>query len=106
MNHLLSDLHVRRGRLIERIATQRATLGREMRPAYNLLYKVDRLVVRVHLIIDYVKQHPSVVVLGVAGLFFIKIERAWRWAKRGFFAWQTWRALCNRVLVSRLSARS
>ena len=106
MNHRLSELHLRRGRLLERIATQRVALGQEMRPVHKSLQKADRLVARVYSMSDYVKQHPSVVGLGVAVLLLVKTERVWRWVKRGFLGWRAWRALRNGLLVSRVRARS
>lgn len=97
MNHRLSELHIRRGRLLERIATQRAALSRDAQPVRASLYTADRLVARVHSVVDYVKQHPGVAGLAVAALVALRAERVWRWGRRAFFAWQTWRVFSDKL---------
>jgi hypothetical protein len=104
MNRRLNELHLRRGRLLERIATQRASLGRDTLPVRASLYRADRLIGGVRSVADYLKQHPSVMGLAVAALFIIKRDRAWRWAKRGFFAWRTWRLVRDKFLEFGLRA--
>lgn len=99
MNHQLNELHLRRGRLLERIATQRAQLSREIQPVRTSLAKVDRVISRVRSTTDYIKQHPSVAALAVAVLFAIKTERVWRWTRRAFFAWQTWRTFSDKLTI-------
>ena len=99
MNHRLSELHLRRGRLLERIATQRATLALEVQPVRAALRTTDRALAYVQTGVDYVKQHPSIAALAVAALFVLKAGRAWRWAKRGFLAWRTWRMFSDRLFA-------
>ena len=106
MNRRLIELHLRRGRLLERIASQRADLTRAAQPVSVALQKSDRVISRVRNISDYIKQHPAFAVLGVGVLFAIKSERAWTWAKRGFLAWRTWTAVRERVLMFGARARS
>lgn len=105
MNHRLNELHLRRGRLLERIATQRKALGREMQPVRAALYAADRVLVRVRSATDCVKRHPGLVVLAAAALFILKAKRIWRWTRRGFFAWQAWRSISNRLSAFALHAR-
>lgn len=96
MNRPLDDLHLRRGRLIERIAAQRATLIRDAQPVADTLHKADMVVARVHAATSYVKRHPSIALLAMGGLFVFKSDRLWRWTRRGFIAWRTWRTLRDR----------
>ena len=106
MYHQLSDIRLRRGQLIERIASQRRAIGLDFRLVHQPLQKADCWLGRIRSVGDYVKHHPGVVALGTVGLFLLKTERAWRWAKRGFFAWRTWRALRDSIFVSGARARS
>ncbi len=106
MNHRLNDLHMRRGRLLERIANQRATLGRESQPVRSALFTADRLLAIVCVGVDQVKRHPGLAALAVAAFFIARPRRIWRWGKRAFFAWQTWRTVRNELLVLGLRAGS
>ena len=106
MDHQLSDIRLRRGQLIERIASQRRAIGLDFRLVHQPLQKADCWLGRIRSVGDYVKHHPGVVALGTVGLFLLKTERAWRWAKRGFFAWRTWRALRDSIFISGARARS
>lgn len=105
MNRQLNEIHLRRGRLLERIATQRADLGRNLRPVHASLSKIDRVIGRIRSVTDYIKRHPSIAALAVAGLFAVRKEGAWRWTKRAFFAWRAWRAFGDKlsVLASRMA---
>ena len=100
MNHRLNDLHLRRGRLLERIATQRAALGFELEPVAAALHSTDRLLGRVHAAVDYLKAHPTVVALGFAALAITKPRRTLRWSRRAYAVWQTWRVLRDRVMAT------
>ena len=106
MNHQLNEIYIRRGRLLERIASQRDALSRDVRPVRASFFRVDRVIGRVRSVTDYIKRHPSIAALAVAGLFAIKTERAWRWTKRAFFAWRAWRAFGNKLTVLGARARS
>lgn len=97
MSHQLADIALRRGRLLERIAGQRADLGRRMQPVKQVLDGVDRGVLGVRRGARYLKNHPGIVVACLAALAVLKPRRVWRWGRRGFIAWRTWRALRLRV---------
>lgn len=97
MNRRLNDVHLRRGRLLERIATQRADLVQQTQPLRAALYTADRAVAHVQAGIDYVKRHPSIAAVAVAALFFMRAGRVWRWTKRGFLAWQTLRMFGDKL---------
>jgi len=101
MNPGLNELHLRRGRLLERIAAQRAALRRDAQPVCAALYKTDRVLARVRSVVDYIRQHPSIAALAVAALFVIKGGRVWRLAKRGFVAWRIWQTFSNKLAVLR-----
>ena len=96
MTQGIESIQLRRGRLLERIATQRDTLKSDLQPVVASLAATDRLWARARAGTDYVAQHLGVSLLTVAALIAIKPRRAWRWAKRGLFAWQSWRALSRR----------
>ena len=100
MNQRLNELHLQRGRLLERIATQRAALGRELVPVRATLDTTDRLLARVRASVDYLKAHPAVVALAFAALVIIKPRRTLRWSRRAYAVWQTWRILRDRVLAT------
>ncbi|MBI4742679.1 MAG: hypothetical protein HY777_14270 [Betaproteobacteria bacterium] len=101
MSRQLTDLAVRRGRLIERIAFQRADLGRRAQPVQRALYGADRALAAVRKGSDYVRSHPGIVgsfvATFVAALAVLKPRRVWRWGRRGFVAWRTWTALRGKV---------
>ena len=105
MDRQLNELHLRRGRLLERIAVQRADLERDLRPVRASLSRVDRVIGRVRSLTDYIKRHPSIIALGVAGLFMVRTEGAWRWTKRAFFAWRAWRAFGDKLTALGTRAR-
>jgi len=99
MNRRLNALLLERGRLLERITTQRYVLRNEMVPVHVALGGLDRGIARISSVGRYIKSHPSLAVIAVATLFFMKSRRVLQWAKRGFFAWQSWRALRERFSV-------
>ena len=99
MNQRLNELHLRRGRLLERIAIQRAALDRELEPIRTTLYSTDRLLARVQAGVDYLKAHPAIVALTFAALAISKPRRTLRWSRRAYAVWQTWRVVRDRVLA-------
>jgi hypothetical protein len=101
MNPGLNELHLRRGRLLERIAAQRAALRRDAQPVYGALYKTDRVLARVHAAVDYVRGHPSIALLATVALFLMKGKGVWKVAKRGFVAWRIWQTLGRKLAVLR-----
>lgn len=104
MSQELIDIAIRRGRLIERIAYQRAALGSEVQPICGALQTADRTIARVRTVTAYLKQHPGIVLVAVALLAALKPRRAWRWARRGFVVWRTWRTLQERFASMKLRA--
>lgn len=97
MNQALIDIAIERGRLLERISNQRQRLGRELQPVSNALHGTDRAIASVRKGSRYVKEHPEMVTVGVALLIVVQPRRVWRWTKRGYFAWRTWRTLRQQI---------
>ncbi|HRF72214.1 MAG TPA: YqjK-like family protein [Accumulibacter sp.] len=97
MNQELIDLAVERGRLIERISSQRQRLGQELQPIGEALQGADRVLTGVRKGCGYVQEHPEVVAVGVALLIVVQPRRVWRWSKRGFVAWRTWRMVRSQI---------
>ena len=73
----LSELQLQRGRLLERIAGQRATLAREAQPLVAVLTTTDRYLGHLRRGTDYLKAHPSIATAGVAALLFVRGGRLW-----------------------------
>lgn len=88
-----ADLALQRGRLLERIATQRRQLGEDLQPLGAALRAGDRAMAGVQAGAAYVKAHPRSVALLAGVLLLWRPRRAWRWLKRGFVVWRAWRAL-------------
>ena len=97
MNHRLTELHLQRGRLLERIATQRAMLSYDAVPVNLALDKADRVLAYVQSATNYVKRHPGIAGLALAVLFALRTKRVWRWSRRAFIAWRTVRAFSERL---------
>lgn len=93
MRQRLIELHQQRGQLRERIASQRATLGRQLLPLQAASDTGSRVLALLHSGVQFVKSHPLPVTLTVLALLLLKPRRAWRWASRGLFLWRSWRAL-------------
>lgn len=100
MNHRLNDLHLRRGRLLERIASQRAQFEQELEPVAAALGTTDRWLARVQAGVAYLKAHPAIVGLAFAGLAIVKPRRTLRWSRRAYAVWQTWRVVRERMMVA------
>ncbi|EXI74377.1 MAG: hypothetical protein AW07_01919 [Candidatus Accumulibacter sp. SK-11] len=93
VNQELIDLAVERGRLLERISSQRQLLAQQLQPVGAAMGAADRVVASARRCGDYLKRHPELVATSVAVLVILRPSRVWRWGRRGFFAWRTWRML-------------
>ena len=103
MNQELIDLAVERGRLLERISMQRQLLEQQLQPVGDTLHSVDRALASLRKGRDYLQQHPEVVAAAVVVLVVLKPSRLWRWTKRGFLSWRTWRMLRRELFALGLS---
>jgi hypothetical protein len=93
VNQELIDLAVERGRLLERISSQRQSLAQQLLPLGEAMATADRVVAGARQCGDYFKRHPEWVATGVAVLVILRPSRIWRWSSRAFLAWRTWRIL-------------
>jgi hypothetical protein len=89
----LADLQRERGRLIERIAVQRATLGLQLVPVVHALQWGERAMQTVQSATRFVREHP-LAMGSLALVFALRRPRRWgRWLRRGLFLWRSWRGL-------------
>ena len=97
MQSQIAELHLRRGRLQERVAIQRAVLADQCYPVHAALDRTDRFLGGVQAVVHYLRAHPlGSAALAFTALYVVKPARAWRWSARAFSAWQTWRVLRER----------
>lgn len=100
MMQRLNELHLQRGRLLERITTQRYVLMAEVQPVRAALDRTDRVLAQLRAGVDYVKRYPAVAGLAVAMLMVFNVRRTLRLARRGFVVWRTWRLLREKLAFS------
>lgn len=84
------ELALKRGRLQERIAGQRAALAAQMRPVAAALARADQGIALAHAGAEYVKRHPLQVGFVVALLALSRPRRILRWGRRAFVVWGLW----------------
>jgi len=97
MDQRLIELHLKRGRLLERIAMQRTTLARQVAPVRAALDVTDRAIAVVRDSARFVRQHPTGVAALVAVTVALRPRVLWRWLQRSFVVWRSWRALRGRL---------
>ena len=81
------ELALKRGRLQERIAAQRATLAAQVVPDRWWLATADRAVALGRSGVAYIRTHPLQVGAAFALLAILRPRRVWRWSRRAFIAW-------------------
>ncbi|MDR2507676.1 MAG: YqjK-like family protein [Candidatus Accumulibacter sp.] len=89
----LSELQIQRGRLLERVACQRAAMREKIAPVQRALDTADRAVAGIQAGALYLKRRPWMIGLMAAAVFALKGRRVFRLLKRGFILWRTWRSL-------------
>ena len=92
MDDRLIELYVQRGRLRERISTQRELVARELAPLATALGFAHQGMVWCRRAKAYVQAHPAVVTAVVVAVLVWRprwVLRAVRW---GFVGWRGWRA--------------
>lgn len=72
---------------------QRATLAAQMAPIAGTLATLDRAVAVGRAGVAYIRTHPVQVGVAIAVLAVVRPRRVWRWTRRAFVAWGTWRKL-------------
>lgn len=93
MSKTLAELHEERGRLLERIAGQRAALSRQLAPLQKASDASERLMAVLRAGLKYLQTHPLPAALAVAALVLVKPGRSLRWAGRSLMLWRSWRML-------------
>ena len=82
----LDEIMMRKARLAERIAGQRARLADDAAALGPLISLADRGMAAVRAI----RAHPEWVAVAAGILFVLRPRRAFVWVRRGFMAWRTW----------------
>lgn len=93
MNARLLELAIRKGELKARCAQQREVLVACVWPVEKTLDAADSALSG----IDWLKRHPGAIAAAVAAAVLLRPRRSWRWARRGFFLWSSWKALRRRL---------
>lgn len=93
MNHRLDELLLQRGRLIERIASQREVLRQDFVPVTVALGRADAAVAGVRSFVDFLRRHAVVSSVAAGTLLIFKGKAVLRWAGRAFSWWKTWQAV-------------
>lgn len=93
MQQRLIELQLQRGRLLERIANQRAALARQSRPLTGALHVGDRVSEIARDCKRTALEHPLTLALAIGVVVVIRPRTVLRWARRGFVAWRSWSAI-------------
>jgi hypothetical protein len=89
MNSSRLELATRHGALRAKIDEQRRILTQQ---SVALEVACERGDAVLHGI-DWLKSHPAAVAAAVTFAVVAKPKGAWRWAKRGYFAWRSWQSI-------------
>jgi hypothetical protein len=89
MDDRLIELYVQRGRLRERIGSQRTQLARELAPLGGALQLVDRSRAVLHSARQWLTAHPGVVSVLVVAVLVWRPRAVFRSLRWGFSAWRT-----------------
>ncbi len=93
MNRQLVDLYLQQGRLLERIAVQRADLKRQLMPLQRTAQRADAALLLLQQSVHTLRSHPLTVAAALALLVILKPRRAWAWGVRGLWLWRHWQRL-------------
>jgi hypothetical protein len=91
------ELALKRGRLQERIASQRAALAAQVVPIAEALNAIDRTLAAGRSGVATIKRHPGLVAAAVAAVVALRPRRVWRWGRRALVGWSMWRKLRGRI---------
>jgi hypothetical protein len=92
----LIELAERRGRILERIAAQRAALAQDLAPLSQALAATRRVTERYRSVLAWLRERPLVTGLLVAGVVLLRPQRSWRLARWGLLGWQLWKRFGDR----------
>lgn len=94
----------RQGELMARSTMLRAQLAQHSQPWQQALSQVDTARSRVQGGWLWLRAHPEVPAAAAALLLVLRPRRtlrlAWRWGRRGVFAWQLWRRYAARPALA------
>ena len=105
MSRKIDELLLKRGRLIERIAGQRAALRQDFVPVAQSLDTVDRGVAGIQAGLAYVPRHALAFSSAAGVLLLFRGKSALRWSARVFSLWKSWRVV-QMALSSLMNARA
>ena len=97
MQQRLIELQQQRGRLLERIANQRALLVTQTQPITRVLQFGDRVGEVAAQCKRTALEHPVAVAVVVGAVVLLRPRTVYRWARRGFFAWRSWGAVSSAI---------
>jgi hypothetical protein len=83
----IAQIHARRERLLARSAAQRDEMALLLAPFKGPLAVADRGIA----VAQYVRAHPGLVAIAAAVVVVVSPKRAFRWARRGFAVWRSYR---------------
>jgi hypothetical protein len=86
MQQRLIELQLQRGRLLERIANQRAQLAHHAEPVDRLLHLGDRAAAIARECKRTAIEHPLTLAVAVGAVLVFRPRTVWRWTRRGFGA--------------------
>ncbi|MCP5280755.1 MAG: YqjK-like family protein [Rhodoferax sp.] len=93
MQQRLIELQLQRGRLLERIANQRAQLAHHAEPVDRLLHLGDRAAAIARECKRTAIEHPLTLAVAVGAVLVFRPRTVWRWTRRGFLAWRSFGAI-------------
>lgn len=93
MNRRLVDLYLQQGRLLERIAVQRADLRRQLEPIHRAAQLADSALAVLKQTVQTLQSTPLLVSAAVVMLVLLKPKRAWAWGMQGLWLWRSWQRL-------------
>ena len=93
MQQRLIELHQQRGRLLERIATQRGELALQVEPLGRMFELGERVAGLAREVRAFALRHPVAVAAAAGALVLLRPRAVLRWSGRGLLAWRTWRSV-------------
>lgn len=77
----------------QRLQFKSAALRRDLAQDFAGVAPVFRAVEQVRAGVAWLRAHPQLIAGVAMALLVVRPKAGWRWARRGFFAWQAWRRL-------------
>jgi len=93
MDPRLIELYVQRGRLRERIASQRGDMAHLLAPVGSALQTVDRGRLLWRQASAWMAAHPALVTATVVAVVVWRPRAVWRLARGAYGVWQNWSRL-------------